>query len=149
MNFDNFGSFGIMNDYDCMDEPSFFKWSLIFKVMLDQRSVLSSFLGFFRLSKFETFGSFGIVNGHWCSDWCFFFKWSLFFSNYAWPMVSFELIFSVCPNSTIFIVLESSVATDMYIDVFISNGHFFFKLCLTNCQFWAIFFSLSKFENFL
>ena len=46
MNFDNFGSFGIMNDYDCMDEPSFFKWSLIFKVMLDQRSVLSSFLGF-------------------------------------------------------------------------------------------------------
>ena len=84
MNFDNFGSFGIMNDYDCMDEPSFFKWSLIFKVMLDQRSVLSSFLGF--------------LLG--------------------------------CPNSKLLVVLESSMVTDVQIDVFFSSGHFFFKIML-------------------
>ena len=102
MNFDNFGSFGIMNDYDCMDEPSFFKWSLIFKVMLDQRSVLSSFLGF--------------LLG--------------------------------CPNSKLLVVLESSMVTDVQIDVFFQVVTFFFKLCLTNGQFWANFFSLSKFDNF-
>ena len=66
-----------------------------------------------------------------------------------WSVLSSFLGFLLgCPNSKLLVVLESSMVTDVQIDVFFSSGHFFFKLCLTNGQFWAYFAKFVQIRKF-
>ena len=69
----------------------------------------------------------------------FFFQVVTFFSNYAWPMVSFELIFLVCLNWNILVLLELWMITYVWIDVFFPCGHFFLNYAWPMVSFELIF----------